>query len=73
VVAAARPAGGGRGGGRGGVGGGGGAGPPPTALLGAAVATPVFSLVIPAGPLLLCASTPVLVGLVILDQTEDDA
>ncbi|GAA1725436.1 hypothetical protein GCM10009809_21550 [Isoptericola hypogeus] len=44
-----------------------------TALLGAAVATPVFSLVVPAGPLLLCASVPVLVGLVILDQTEDDA
>jgi uncharacterized membrane protein YesL len=42
-----------------------------TALLGAAVATPVFSLVLPAGPLLLCASVPVLVGLVILDQTED--
>ncbi|MCK9793920.1 DUF624 domain-containing protein [Isoptericola sp. 4D.3] len=42
-----------------------------TALLGAAVATPVFSLVVPAGPLLLCASVPVLVGLVILDQTED--
>lgn|GEM_PF-2507304 len=44
-----------------------------TALLSAAVATPVFSLVVPAGPLLLCASVPVLVGLVILDQTEDDA
>ncbi|MFD7309709.1 hypothetical protein [Promicromonospora sp. NPDC059942] len=40
-----------------------------TALLGAVVATPVFSLVIPAGPLLLSASVPVLVGLVILDQT----
>ncbi|MGW2094398.1 hypothetical protein [Promicromonospora sukumoe] len=40
-----------------------------TALLGAVVATPVFSLVVPAGPLLLSASVPVLVGLVILDQT----
>jgi hypothetical protein len=40
-----------------------------TALLGAVIATPVFSLVVPAGPLLLSASVPVLVGLVILDQT----
>lgn len=42
-----------------------------TALLGAAIAAPVLSLVVPAGPLLLSATIPVLVGLVIFDQTEE--
>ncbi|MFE6734608.1 hypothetical protein [Microbacterium sp. NPDC057650] len=42
-----------------------------TALLGAAVATPVLSLVVPAGPLLLSASVPVLVGLMLVDQMEE--
>ncbi|GAA3143967.1 hypothetical protein JOF29_000658 [Kribbella aluminosa] len=36
-----------------------------TALLGAAIAAPVFSLVIPAGPLLLGTTVPVLVGLLV--------
>jgi hypothetical protein len=39
-----------------------------TALLGAAIAAPVFSLVIPAGPLLLGATVPVLVGLLVADH-----
>ena len=39
-----------------------------TALLGAAVAAPVFSLVIPAGPLLLGTTVPVLVGLLVADH-----
>jgi len=73
VVAAARPAGGVRAWVPGALWFAFGSVPRGTALLGAAVATPVFSLVVPAGPLLLCASVPVLVGLVILDQTEDDA
>ncbi|MEU8221207.1 DUF624 domain-containing protein [Kribbella sp. NPDC048915] len=41
-----------------------------TALLGAAIAAPVFSLVVPAGPLLLGTTVPVLVGLVVADHTE---
>lgn len=39
-----------------------------TALLGAAIAAPVFSLVVPAGPLLLGTTIPVLVGLLVADQ-----
>lgn len=39
-----------------------------TALLGAAIAAPVFSLVIPAGPLLLGTTVPVLVGLLVADR-----
>ncbi|MEV0290107.1 MULTISPECIES: hypothetical protein [unclassified Kribbella] len=39
-----------------------------TALLGAAVAAPVFSLVVPAGPLLLGTTVPVLVGLLVADH-----
>ena len=39
-----------------------------TALLGAAVAAPVFSLPIPAGPLLLGTTVPVLVGLLVADR-----
>ncbi|WP_202876349.1 hypothetical protein [Kribbella sp. VKM Ac-2566] len=40
-----------------------------TALLGAAVAAPVFSLVVPAGPLLLGTTVPVLVGLLVADHS----
>ncbi|GAA2796998.1 hypothetical protein [Kribbella solani] len=39
-----------------------------TALLGAAIAAPVFSLVVPAGPLLLGTTVPVLVGLLVADR-----
>ncbi|MFF0340080.1 hypothetical protein [Kribbella sp. NPDC004875] len=39
-----------------------------TALLGAAVTAPVFSLPIPAGPLLLGTTVPVLVGLLVADR-----
>ncbi|MEU4294621.1 hypothetical protein AB0E63_40915 [Kribbella sp. NPDC026596] len=39
-----------------------------TALLGAAVAAPIFSLVVPAGPLLLGATVPVLIGLLVADH-----
>ncbi|NIK56393.1 DUF624 domain-containing protein [Kribbella shirazensis] len=39
-----------------------------TALLGAAVSAPVFSLVVPAGPLLLGTTVPVLVGLLVADR-----
>ncbi|MGW7679592.1 DUF624 domain-containing protein [Kribbella sp. NPDC054772] len=39
-----------------------------TALLGAAIAAPVFSLPIPAGPLLLGTTVPVLVGLLVADR-----
>ncbi|TCC58852.1 DUF624 domain-containing protein [Kribbella pittospori] len=39
-----------------------------TALLGAAIAAPVFSLVVPAGPLLLGATVPVLIGLFVADH-----
>jgi hypothetical protein len=39
-----------------------------TALLGAAIAAPVFSLPIPAGPLLLGTTVPVLVGLLVADH-----
>ncbi|GAB3757119.1 DUF624 domain-containing protein [Microlunatus parietis] len=40
-----------------------------TALLGAAVATPIVSIVVPAGPLLLGATVPLLVGLIIAEHT----
>ncbi|WP_202868083.1 DUF624 domain-containing protein [Kribbella sindirgiensis] len=40
-----------------------------TALLGAAIAAPVFSLVVPAGPLLLGTTVPVLVGLLVADHS----
>ncbi|MFC7625002.1 hypothetical protein [Microlunatus sp. GCM10028923] len=40
-----------------------------TALLGAAVAAPILSIVVPAGPLLLGTTVPLLVGLIIADQT----
>ncbi|HEY3560837.1 MAG TPA: hypothetical protein VGL05_25420 [Kribbella sp.] len=39
-----------------------------TALLGAAIAAPVFSLAVPAGPLLLGTTVPVLVGLLVADR-----
>jgi hypothetical protein len=40
-----------------------------TALLGAAIAAPILSIVVPLGPLLLGPSLPVLVGLTIADLT----
>lgn len=39
-----------------------------TALLGAAIAAPILSIVVPAGPLLLGASVPLLVGLLIAER-----
>lgn len=39
-----------------------------TALLGAAVAAPILSIVIPAGPLLLGGTVPLLIGLIIAEQ-----
>lgn len=39
-----------------------------TALLGAAIAAPILSMVVPAGPLLLGCTIPVLVGLVLADH-----
>lgn len=42
-----------------------------TALLGAAIAAPIVSIVVPLGPLLLGPSLPVLVGLVIADNVTD--
>ena len=41
-----------------------------TALRGAAIAAPVLSVVVPAGPLLLGVPVPLLVGLIIADGAE---
>ncbi len=43
-----------------------------TALLGAAIAAPVLSVVVPAGPLLLGATGPLLIGLIIADGAVAD-
>lgn len=44
-----------------------------TALLGAAIAAPILTIVVPLGPLLLGTSLPVLVGLVIADHHDPSA